>query len=232
MRKLAFLFVAFALVALTFYGCDETSPTEPTATAVPSLGVGGMPTSSSSTFDSGNEGWTIAGDANGASGYGGESAVGYAVYPDHDAGGGNPGGAIYATDDSRGIDWNWQAPPRFLGNRLGVYGGSIEFDRKRATLDDQFNGVRPDVILAGGGMTLVIDPCPSPGLTWTHCSVPLNADAGWRVNRLVVGADATAAEIRTVLKDLTVLRIQGEFQYGWDRGWLDNVRIIPKGQAK
>jgi len=32
MRKLAFLFVAFALVAVSFYGCDETKLTEPSVT--------------------------------------------------------------------------------------------------------------------------------------------------------------------------------------------------------
>ena len=31
MRKLAFLCVAFALVAVSFYGCDESYPTEPDA---------------------------------------------------------------------------------------------------------------------------------------------------------------------------------------------------------
>jgi len=33
MRKLAFLFVAFTLVAVSFYGCDETNLTEPSAAA-------------------------------------------------------------------------------------------------------------------------------------------------------------------------------------------------------
>jgi len=33
MRKLAFLCVAFALVAVSFYGCDETNPTEPATNA-------------------------------------------------------------------------------------------------------------------------------------------------------------------------------------------------------
>ena len=36
MRKLAFLFVAFALVAVSFYGCNETAPTEPSGTLVQS----------------------------------------------------------------------------------------------------------------------------------------------------------------------------------------------------
>jgi len=41
MRKLAFLFVAFALVSVSFYGCDETSLTEPAAVSAehPSLSV-------------------------------------------------------------------------------------------------------------------------------------------------------------------------------------------------
>ena len=34
MRKLAFLSVAFALVAVSFYGCDESNPTEPRADPV------------------------------------------------------------------------------------------------------------------------------------------------------------------------------------------------------
>jgi hypothetical protein len=229
MRKLAILPVAFALVAVSFYGCDETMPTGPEA-AGSSFAFSGARRSVSSNFDVDSDDWTIAGDANGASGFGPEAAIGYSVYPDHDPAAGTPGGAIFATDDSRGIDWNWQAPPKFLGNRLGAYGGSIEFDRKQASTDNQFNGVRPDVILAGGGLTLVIDPCPNPGTNWTYCTVPLTADAGWKVGQLVVGAGATEDEIKRVLKHLTVLRIQGEFRYGPDTGWLDNVRILPRGQ--
>ena len=35
MRKLAFLSVAFALVAMSFYGCEETNPAEPTTLSDP-----------------------------------------------------------------------------------------------------------------------------------------------------------------------------------------------------
>ena len=38
MRKLAFLFVALALVALSFYGCDETLPTDPASVSNPESG--------------------------------------------------------------------------------------------------------------------------------------------------------------------------------------------------
>lgn len=104
-----------------FYGCDETSPTEPTASAVPSLGVGGMPASMSSTFDSGTEGWTLAGDSQHGTGHGSGA---YWLQPEHTAAGGNPGGAVYAVDAGQGKAWFFQAPPKFLGNRSGAYGGT------------------------------------------------------------------------------------------------------------
>ena len=145
MRKLAFLCVAFALAAVSVYACDETNPTEPTATAVPSLGVGGMPTSSSSTFDSGNEGWTLVGDAD----YAWSGSWPRSLYPDYVSTGGNPGGAVYATDLAKGIIYYWQAPPKYLGNRYGAYRGVLQYDVKSVGAGSPHTGT--DVVLAGGG---------------------------------------------------------------------------------
>ena len=230
MRKLAILCVALALVAVSFYGCDETNPTEPTATAAPSLGVGGMPTALSSTFDSDDEGWTLAGDSRDGTGHGSGS---YWLQPHHIASGGNPGGAIYAIDGGKGVAWFFQAPPKFLGNRSGAYGGTLEYDIKYVGTGNHF--YTADVVLAGNGKTLSIhftDESDYPGSEWKHYSVELSTDADWRVENPFLGPAATEQDIRDALKDLNVLLIRGEYDGSIDTGYLDNVRFVPKGRAK
>jgi len=224
MRRFALVILSLVLVGVLAYGCDETSPTESEAIIDgPSLSSRGNGLVSS-RFDGGAEGWTLVGDANGAAGIPHVNPVGYSVQPYHSSTGGNPGGAIYAIDDAKGLDWYWQAPPKFLGNMSGAYGGTLSFEVKVPASPD-FD--RPDVILAGSDVTLVIDAGPSPSyppLNWQHYSVRLAEGEGWKVTRLD-GSDATGEQIRNVLRSLAVLRIRGEFYYGVDTGYLDNVRI-------
>ena len=89
-----------------------------------------------------------------------------------------------------------------------------------------------DVVLAGGGKTLLIRVDPNVGPDWTTVTVDLSEDAGWRHEDPNFGTLATADDFKTVLKDLVVLHIRGEYTAGLDTGYLDNVLIIPKGQAK
>ena len=229
MRKLALIFVAFALVAVSFYGCDETNLMEPEAAAGPSFSSTGIRASSSSTFDSGDEGWTLVGDSQGGLGMGGA----FWLQPHHVAAEGNPGGAVYGVDRGQGMAWYWNAPYKFLGNRSGVHGGSLEYDIKISGCGTIFSA--SDVILAGAGTTLVVNVMGSnhPSLEWTHYRADLSTDAEWRVGNPWTGSLATDDQIRSVLKDLQVLRIRGEYlNCGGDMGYLDNVRLVPRGQAK
>jgi hypothetical protein len=226
MRKLAFLFVAFALVAVSFYGCDEKTPTEPASTVGALFSAEGNSAGLSSTFDSGNEGWTLVGDA-----YRAWSGTWMrSLYPEYASTGGNPGGAVYATDMARGIYYYWQAPPKYLGNQLGAYGGALLYDVKTIGTGDPTDGT--DVVLAGDGKTLLIRLDPNVGPDWTTVRVNFTEDAGWRHEDPNSGTPATAEDLKAVLKDLTVLHIRGEYLAELDVGYLDNVRIIPKGQAK
>ena len=226
MRKLAFPFVALGLVVAGFYGCDESTTTEPAAAATPSFKAVGTRSSLSSTFDSGNEGWILVGDAVHAWSGGWDRSL----YPDYASTGGNPGGAVYATDMARGIIYYWQAPPKYLGNQYGAYRGVLQYDVKSLGAGSPHTGT--DVVLAGGGKTLLIRVDPNVGPNWTTVTVDLSEDAGWRHENPNSGLIATADDFKSVLKDLVALHIRGEYTAGLDTGYLDNVRIIPKGQVE
>ena len=226
MRKLAFLFVAFALVAVSFYGCDETNITEPTDSDEILLKANGPRARLSSTFDSENDGWTLVGDAD----YSWTGDWNYSLYPQYDATGGNPGGHIRVTDVGKQMAFFFQAPPKYLGNQYGAYGGMLQYDVKWTGSGTP--SLNADVILAGGGMTLVIIVDPTVGADWTTVRIGLTEDAGWRIKYPFGSNIPSAEDMKTVLKDLHVLRIRGEYSNGIDTGYLDNVRIIPKGQVK
>ena len=110
MRKLALLLVAFALVAVSFYGCDETTPTEPTDSDEILLKANGTRARLSSTFDSENDGWTLVGDAD----YSWTGDWNYSLYPQYAATGGNPGGLKTRTHD----DTHFLIPYKFDNNPL------------------------------------------------------------------------------------------------------------------
>ncbi|MGB0384154.1 MAG: Ig-like domain-containing protein [Ardenticatenaceae bacterium] len=160
-----------------------------------------------STFDANNEGWTIAGGASG---------------PSYSPTGGNPDGYISASD-APGDYWYWQAPAKFLGDLSSAYKGKLSFDLRQSKTSDQFD--LEDIILVGGGLTLVYDTPVNPGTTWTSYTVPLDETAGWKKDTLN-GSAATQAEMLAVLSSLTTLRIRGEYAGGADTGDLDNVVLV------
>jgi len=162
-----------------------------------------------STFDAGNEGWTVSGDAQGSS-----------VTPTYQSTGGNPGGHISATDDVAGGVWYWRAPVKFLGNLSNAYGKVLSFDLKQSSLAGQFDSI--DIILTGGHAKLVFDTANNPGLDWTRYDIPLHESAGWRLDTLS-GPAATETDIRGTLSYLLDLHIRGEYVGGADTGGLDNV---------
>ncbi|MBI3977459.1 MAG: hypothetical protein HY331_04660 [Chloroflexi bacterium] len=170
---------------------------------------GGPAPLAQSTFDADSEGWAIVGDAQGGSGR-----------PDHHLVGGNPGGYISASDDVSGGTWYFRAPQQFHGDFSGAYGYALTFDLRQSALDEQF--VAPDVMLSGGGLTLVHNAGRNPGLLWTSYSVPLSED-GWR--HQVTGLPVDREGMLRVLSSVTDLRIRGEYRTGSDTGSLDNVVI-------
>lgn len=162
------------------------------------------------TFDFSNEGWTADGDAeNGA-----------AVWQ---ATGGTPGGYVRTVDGSSGGTWYFVAPDKFEGIKCDAYGRFLRYDQFTSNNSNPNN--RPDVELKGGGLTLVFDNPVLPGTSWTHFDILLREDAGWRLNNLN-GATPTQAQFKTVLANVTGLRIRGEyFSQADDFGGLDNVNL-------
>jgi hypothetical protein len=226
MRKLALLLVLLPLVAVWVYGCNETTPTE-TATVATDASVDfrGTRQGLSSTFDNDAGGWTLVGDGNAAH----TGFIPWSVQPSYDPTAGNPGGAIYAVDSGKQMTFFWHAPPKFLRNRMD-YGWTLEFDIKIEPASPTFS--YPDVLLAGSGLSLTVNAGPEPTTTgWTHYSVALAYGGGWTLNGTTVLA--TEDQIRNVLKDLTVLLIRGEYvSFTGDKGYLDNVEVLPPGLSK
>jgi hypothetical protein len=174
--------------------CDMSSGGDPQCTA-------------RSTFESGDEAWTLEGDAEGGR-----------AEPDYNFAGGNPGAFISADDDAAGGVWYFRAPAKFLGDFSGAYGRTLTFDLQQSSLSNQFNG--RDVILMGNGLLIWFDTANNPGLEWTSYSVTIDAAAGWFLND---DTPASEAQIREVLATIDDLRIRGEFVSGADTGGLDNV---------
>lgn len=162
----------------------------------------------SSRFDTGTEGWLLSGDTTSA-------------LPSYISTGGNPGGYIHGIDTAAGDTWYWQAPATFLGNVSSAYGRSFNFDMRMRGGSNIFSD--SDVVLAGAGLTLAYDFNYLPAnVVWTSFSVILSETAAWRVGSLS-GPLATQMQIQSVLSNLTLLRIRGEFISGADNGDLDNV---------
>ena len=162
-----------------------------------------------STFDTGDEGWTVTGDAQGAS-----------VTPDWHSTGGNPGGYVSADDNVQGGTWYWKAPAKFRGNHLNAYGDTLSYDLRQSSLNSQFNNV--EIHLTGGGLSLTRET-PHPGTGWTPYSINLT-ESGWLIGQ----AAPSETQMKQVLANITDLQIRGEFVSGSDTGSLDNVVMTPE----
>lgn len=154
-------------------------------------------------FEANAGGWTVMGDAT----------------ISHSRTGGNPGGLVSATDLSRGKTWYFRAPTRYYGDASMLYGATLSFDLLSTNVSNPY--IDADVILSGGGLTLVYDAQLLPATGWTSYVVPLT-ESGWRLDSLD-GSAVTEAQFRQALDDVTDLQIRGEFNLGADTGSLDNV---------
>lgn len=161
-----------------------------------------------STFDTGAEGWKAG---NGASNFTWHST------------GGHPGGYVSANDAATDKVWAFIAPDSFLGNMSAAFGGTLSYDLKSSNPSLSSGGAYPEVKLIGGpgGLVLVEATNDAPGKFWNTFSVQMTPGA-WHIGDLN-GAVATAADLQSVLGNLTALYIRGEFSLKADVGSLDNV---------
>lgn len=192
--------LSFALVAI---GCLMLS--------LLSTGVARAGVLVESTFGTDSEGWLV-GDLFGLSG---TSVPGYI------ATGGNPGGFVRTSDL---YSWNaYIAPAAFLGDQSGALGGSLTFDTRVLSLD----GVAYyAVVLEGDGLRVGFNS-GLPTTDWSTFAIPLTAD-GWKKDLQgsgVGGTPVSETEFLAVMSNLTVLRIQADWQTGSDQIDLDNVRL-------
>ncbi len=136
--------------------------------------------------------------------------------------GGQPGGWLEAVDYATGAVWYFVAPEKFLGDKAPFLKGTLSFDLKQSSLSSQFD--ERDVVLTGGGTTLVYNTDSNPGLDWTSYTIRLAPGDNWTLDT-VGGEAATLADFKTVLGDFTALQIRGEYVSGPDTGGLDNVKL-------
>lgn len=167
----------------------------------------GYPTS---VFESDDEGWTLTGNGEG-------------TRPQLKSTGGNPAGNICGQDSADGDIWYFVAPQKYLGDQSGRYGNRLTFDLKQGSMYSQVKG--RDVIIQGGGLAITINFRFTPSLDWTPYSLPLETGSRWMYDEPTgPTGDVTEADFRAVLKDVTTLRIRGEFFDGPnDVSCLDNV---------
>jgi hypothetical protein len=162
-----------------------------------------------SRFLQNDEGWTVVGDGT--------------LYYSPTGGSPSSSGYIFIIDLQLGDNFYFNAPSKFLGNVSGAYNRLLTFALvwSETSLSNYKEG--DDVVLNGGGHTLVASLPHVPGTTWTEYSIPLGVAGGWVHQG--TGQAATATEIQNVLGSLQEFRIRGEFRVGAEQGGLDNVRL-------
>lgn len=171
-------------------------------------------------FNAGNEGWTgLTADLATT----GTPVVNASVAVNWSGASGNPGGAI-SVADADSADTFFAAALAFLGDQSAAFGTSLGYDLFTDQTPD-YNG--PNVVLKGGGLTLVHAPLAQAALLnqWVSILVPLSDDGLWHLDS-VSGSTATAGDIHTALASLTALWISGETHNGVsETSSLDNVRL-------
>lgn len=159
-----------------------------------------------STFDTSVDGWTTVFDG---------------TAPQHLASGGNPGGHIFATDDPASQTWFFRAPAKFKGNQTAFVGGNLSFDLRLDGTTSLYND--RDIIIYNNTASIWMDFATFPSTAWSHFSADLKTSANWRIGAFASSSPATAANIQSVLSNVTDIYIRGEFRAGVDSGSLDNV---------
>lgn len=156
-----------------------------------------------STFDAGVQGWVGTGNGAGTI--------------DHTPAGGNPGGAISATDIDDGFSY-FVAPSAFLVSNL--YGQTVSFDLKTTATGNNAIAFPVQLTLTGGGLTL-IGGRTLPTDSFVNYSFSLTETDNWRLYpdrnnsySPVGGVAPTLAQVQTVMNNLTGLLIGADYTSG------------------
>jgi hypothetical protein len=169
-------------------------------------GCNGVAAYAASTFDANDEAWQLNGDA--------------AARIELRSVGGNPGGHVCGKDSVNGDIWYFVAPSRFLGDATKAFGKRLTWDLKQDNMYQQLKG--RDVVLQGNGLSIVFNIKATPAKDWTPYEARIDDTGGWKIDDAAQAA-ATDDQIKLVLKNLTSLRLRGEFADGQDSACIDNI---------
>ena len=139
-------------------------------------------------------------------------------------------GFITATDRPNAPTSYFQAPASFLSAVSAAYGATVQFDLR--TNGGGYFFTQPDVVLTGGGLTLLLNiDALQHGTTtnWTTYSFNLSA-ANWTLQG---GGSPSALQFQAALNSLSAFRIRAEY-YDTISASLDNVRVssaVPEPDA-
>lgn len=192
-------------------------PTLHTAAAISLVaGLSTLAHATVSTFDAGSEGWSVA-DTAGAGDY---STLISELTVNWQAAGGNPGGAIAASDTTNNTIM-FRAPESYRGNRAAAAGFNLTFDITTTHASWTADTV---VVLKGAGLTLVSEFALPMTDVWNSVTIPLVASS-FRVNN-AAGAVAGDDQFAALLADVDELWINAEYGNGLiETTRLDNVNF-------
>lgn len=157
----------------------------------------------SSTFNSDTDGWGCMGDGWLTRDASSQSLMGH--------------------DMADGRWWHYVAPPKFLGNRVRSFGGTLSYTLRPMAADPGLDS-EPDVTLQGDGIVLVTKVGQFVGGVSRSISVSLDTATAWHVDDVQIGVLATGDQIRHCLGHLNGLYIRGEFSSGnYEVAYLDDV---------
>ena len=161
----------------------------------------------SSDFDEGTEDWIVLHDG---------SDIRW------EENGGNPGGAICADDLTLGPYWYFRTT--YSGDLSSFYGLTLSYDLQPVLLSGSPDSPGDDVVISGGGLTIVYRTGVVPPVdgTWTQFNIPFT-EGGWYIQG--TNTLATMADIQTVLAAVSTFDIAGEYVNGNDTACIDNVVI-------
>ena len=161
-----------------------------------------------STFDNDDDGWTLSPDAT-------------TIRPELSGAGGDPGGHICGTDGNMGNTWYFVAPDKFLHDASKAFSKRLTWSLRQDNTFQQLKG--RDVVLQGNGLQMIFNIKATPGTDWKEYAVRLDGSSGWKKDEAPDFPDAGDDEMKTLLRNVTTLKIRGEYKDGPDHGCLDNV---------
>jgi hypothetical protein len=168
--------------------------------AIPGIGQASLV----SGFDSSIEGWATVG----------------ATAPAFSANGGNPGGYIYATDNSgsptfENFGWGFISPDGWDGNWIAYANGTVEFDLMPVGHNGAgWGGTIVGIFSGSNYMYTFQDNALADGI-WSNFDINLTDE-----NFTEVGATFSQ-----ILQNVTALYIMGDLNNGTETTALDNVRV-------